>query len=255
MRTKSILEFNSCLFLSNFSLSNVFNNIGSWNSNIAYLISYRFLNNFDVLSKNRLKNLFSRVVKDLRVWDEIIKMINSNIINFSSDYFFYEKNFQIFDFLSFFLFQVYSSELDFYVSNLALRLNTKNALKKKEFWSVDFLKVKLLVISPLKYSKFTPLVFQNCFCLNDLKSSLVSDSFIKFKENLFFEKTINYVRYMDSFLLGISGSKNFAVRINSKIVSFLRGNLHLSLNYCNFSSSFEYSTYFLGYQIQCAYFN
>lgn len=248
LKTKNFFKFDSYSFISNFSLLNVFNNIENWDSNITFFISYKFLNFFDFLNKNRLKNLFLRVVKDTRVWDEIIKMMNDNIMEISPDYFYYDKNSQFLSFLSFFLFQIYCSELDFYISNLVLRLNTRSFIKRKKSLSVNLLKTKFLCLIPIKYSKFSSLK------LVDFKNPLFFDSSIE-KDCFIFERNINYVRYMDCFLLGISGSKNFSLRINSKITSFLRGNLHLDMSYFNFSSGFESSTYFLGYQIQRAYFN
>lgn len=115
-----------------------------------YFISCQFVNFFDLINKNRLKNIFSRIISDLRVWDEISKMLDNNILDIKSGYFYSNEFSPFFDFLSFFLFNVYMLEFDLYVFSLISKFCSRKVIFKLHsinFLDKEFNKVN---ISPLK---------------------------------------------------------------------------------------------------------
>lgn len=71
------------------------------------------------------------------------------------------------------------------------------------------------------------------------------------KANLEFIKQVKYVRYADSFLIGVSGSRKDCLEIRSEIKKFLKERLNLNFNLerTGITQAVKQSTQFLGYQI------
>jgi hypothetical protein len=176
-----------------------------------------------------LKNIFRKVLKDEKIWLEIERMFEFGILNISNENIY--QNFDVFSFnsLSYFLFNIYLSELDFYVYSLINQFN-----------------------------------FKCCFFVNSLPSS--NHSFfvfpIKLKSNKFinsrlnfpkcsvqFESKIYYVRYLDCLFLGLTFLKTFVVKFNNRLITFLKGNLFLDMDYCKIFLSTEKKIIFIGYNI------
>lgn len=146
-------KVNLFAFLSNFSVSSPVRILKkTWNSNLSYFVSYQFVNFFDSINKNRLKNIFSRVIIDLRVWREISKMFDNNSLNIRSDFFYSNEFLPLFDFLSFLLFSIYMLELDIYVFALVSKLCSRKILLKVNY--INFLNTRFnkLNLSPLKFT-------------------------------------------------------------------------------------------------------
>ena len=182
-------------------------------------------------------------------------MLNCQIISFSPSLFYTNTNFPSLRLLSVLLFDIYFSELDNYILNLIYKLNLKyNSIFKLKSKAHDIIKCIncLNLLFPLKFNKKIKFPSKS-FSLYETKL------FQKNKPPIFtlksFERKIEYVRFMNYFLIGLIGSKLFVLRVKSKIVSFINGNLHLKIIYCNSFAFFESQNFFLGYQIRCAFLN
>lgn len=222
----------------------IFQAIQSWNLNLSFFINAKVFLSFDFLNKSRLKNLFFCFVKNKRIWNEILKMINFRVISFSPKVFIYEDGYYSFNLLSVLLFDIYFTELDVYILNLSYRFNSRHiSVSEFNFKKKDLHKKNIYIKSlfPLKFMQRT----RNFFSLLRRKNSLI---LLKL-----FEKNIKYVRYMNFFLLGLVGSKFLALKIKQKLISFINGNLHFDVSTCNVFSVFESQNFFLGYQIRCAF--
>lgn len=152
-KNKGTRKVNLFSFLSNFSISNPINTLKkTWSSNVLFLINHRFVNFFDSINKNRLKNIFYRVIPNSKVWNEISSMLDNGILNIRSDYFYSNDFSPLFDFLSFLLFNIYILEFDFYILNLISILSSRKIVMKLK--NLEFLNIQInrKVSSPLKIS-------------------------------------------------------------------------------------------------------
>lgn len=107
------LSFSKRLIFSRVDL--ILDNISLWDTRVNFVLKCEFLQGFLSLNLNRLKNIFFKLINDVRVWNEIEKMINSNFVSFSKDYIYINKNNMGLNSLSFLLFNIYLSEFDFYL--------------------------------------------------------------------------------------------------------------------------------------------
>lgn len=89
--------------------------INTWSEQLSFLLNCEILQGFVFFNLNRLKNIFLKVISDYRIWKEIDKMFCSNFISFSKNYLYKNKSNINLNCLSLLLFNIYLSELDFYV--------------------------------------------------------------------------------------------------------------------------------------------
>lgn len=59
----------------------LFEDIKNWKINVAFFIDVKLIKGFIKINKFRLKNIFSKIIKDPKVWLEIEKMFEAGIIN------------------------------------------------------------------------------------------------------------------------------------------------------------------------------
>lgn len=230
---------------SNRSVHYIINFIKNWDMDLGFFINAKIRLSFESLNKNRLKNIFFFFIKDRKIWGEVLKMINLHIIDFSPKLLLSRDGFYSFNLLSWLLFDIYFTELDIYMLNLSYKFNSKRISMDKFDNQLNLLDRKSKYINyllPLRLNKRT--INFAVFFKKKNKSSVVLKSFLK---------KINYVRYMNFFLVGLVGSKVLALKVKRKLFSFVRGNLHFSLNYCDIFSILESQNFFLGYQIRCAF--
>lgn len=213
-----------------------------------FFLTFNLQSSFNSINKYRLKNIFLKLVGDLRLWNEIDKMWSAGLIDFSFSLVEDEDFFSIF--FCKFLFNFYLAELDLYVTNsLSLYFDSYFYTSSKfSFFSIsklvsnDYVSLKVgksfVDLKSLKISRTTKL-YSSSF-LNKLTPTNVT----------FFEKRIHYVRYLEFVLIGIVGSKAIAMQIKEKVLSFLKGNLHLSISNFNLTCTSQAALLFLGYSIK-----
>jgi hypothetical protein len=61
---------------------------------------------------------------------------------------------------------------------------------------------------------------------------------------------VYYIRYADDFLIGVRGSKEFAIDIRKEVIQFLQADLHLSVNQVNLIHATENKVRFVGFDIK-----
>nr|YP_009541082.1 maturase [Lepocinclis steinii]AYQ93596.1 maturase [Lepocinclis steinii] len=222
--------------------------IKKWNTSILYFIKFDVLKSSSFVSKNRLKNIFLRIIKDRHIWDEISKMMNSSFIKPFDYNSIIGDNYNDINSLSFLLFNIYLSELDLYLFNLTTYFNSKYTLFKNFFYTKLFKFNQSVIDFPLKV---------NYLCLNDRRNYVNLP--LKLNQTCFnsfyFQKDIYYARYLNYFLIGAICSSVFLTKLKFKVISYLRGNLKLEINNFYLLSCNSRSIYFLGYKIALTDFN
>ena len=237
------LRKNSFLSSSNLAL----NIILTWNKDIKYFLKGIILRSCLKVNKNRLKNIFSKFIKDKRFWEEVDKMFLVGLIDISSSLIFKNCNFLESGLLSSFFLNLYLSELDLYIYNLSITYNCRiNVISFKQTFLKYSKKLSFSFsyASPIKFQRF----FVNFISLKEIYlfnfKKFINLSFLFLTMN--FKRTFFYVRYLHYFLFAVIGSKSFSIYLKDKVISFLRSNLKLELSELLLITTFKRSIFFLG---------
>lgn len=236
--------FQSQLFKSQdfYSLNTILEDINNWKFNISFFINSKIIMGFIKINKNRLRNIFFKILKDQRLWLEIEKMFEAGVINISNESVYSNFDFCSFNSLSYFLFNVYLCEFDFYMNSLINQFNVKHFFFKKDL-TLNNKKQKFndLLLFPIKLKRVPK---------NGNRNLILNSS----QFNIQFKKNIYYVRYLNYFLIALISSKLFAFKLKKRITNFLRGNLFLNLSYGDIYLNVEKNIVFLGYNISFSAF-
>nr|YP_009137058.1 maturase [Euglena viridis]AJF21611.1 maturase [Euglena viridis] len=228
--------------------------IRSWNPNLNFILSSQIIKSFDLINKNRLKNIILKTFKDNILWVEIEKMFVSHILDFSRSHIYQGSNNSTFSLLSHFLFNIYLNELDYYVFDLINKYNFNKKLFSNGIKSLTSFEVLLKQYTPIKLEKRLN-NFKNIKVFNIEKYNsfgrFYSDSFLN---NILFDKSIEYIRFLDYFIIGFVGSKNFVCGIQNKLTNFLKSSLHFDIKNLNLYLIHD-SIYFGGYNIRLCNLN
>ena len=219
--------------------------IKSWPTNSNWFIKFDIKKVFNNINQSYLKNIFFKHCPDYRIWYEINKLIKAKIVNFEIISGSNLSSFQG-SLLSPFLFNVYMNELDKFIELLQLKYNIKSSnfdkddsikseyewftrqfKSKKNFATNSFLKL-MFPLYKKKWIKF-------------YKKYETSKNKVKFK--------ITYVRYIDDFLVSITGTKNFALKIILEIGAFIKNKLKFFISSILFKNCAEGIIPFLGFNI------
>jgi retron-type reverse transcriptase len=230
-------------------------NIKHWRTNTTFLIDYDISKAFDNVNRKRLKNLFTKRIKDTRFWNEISKILDSGAIH-DLQLIFEKKGVAQGSILSPFLFNIYMHELDEKV--VSLQKLTHETHKSHESAVYGNKKAEM------NYRKIS-----RDFATDNLKRSLKKygskEALIQARKTAYKEhhdkygrrkgvdlkvRHIQYVRYVDDFLVGIVGSREFALQIRKDLNNFIKSNLHLEVKKDNLVSRSNYKPVkFLGHLI------
>lgn len=241
-------------FRSNRSAHEALHNIKHWRTNTTFMFDYDVSKAFDNVNRRRLKNLFTFYIKDVRFWLEISKMLNAGII-LELRQIFENKGVAQGSILSPFLFNIYMHELDKKVSDLQKRTSDK----QKSHESATYGNPE----AEKSYRKIS-----RDFATDNLRRSLkkygTKEAIIEARRKAYKEhhdkfgrrkgidlevRHIQYVRYADDFLIGIVGSRKYALQVRKDINNFIKGNLHLKVKKDNIVHRNEGPVKFLGYMI------
>nr|YP_009538638.1 maturase [Phacus pleuronectes]AYQ93658.1 maturase [Phacus pleuronectes] len=230
------------------SIHLILEKIRNWNTNMVFFLNCRILKGLIRINKNRLKNIFLKVIKDVRLWCEIEKMLSIGIISVSTSCIYRNFDFQIFNSLSYFLFNIFLTEFDFYIFGLSYQFNHCFYLKSLRqnvnfFCERKSFKRNLLPIK-LNSRRFNLCSFTYFFNKDKNFFNFYVNSTFKFQKNL------NYVRYLDYFFLGFVSTKFFSLKFKNKIITFLIGNLFLKIENIILFSNLDKNIFFLGYNIR-----
>jgi len=209
-------------------------NIKHWKTNTTFLIDYDISKAFDNVNRKRLKNLFIKKINDSRFWSEISKILNAGAM-YELQFIFKKKGVAQGSILSPFLFNIYMHELDEKVIRLQkLTYETHKSHESAVYGNKE---------AEMNYRKIS-----RDFATDNLKRSLKKygskEALLEARKTVYKEhhdkygrrkgvatevRHIQYVRYVDDFLIGVVGSREFALQIRKDLNNFIKSNLHLEV--------------------------
>lgn len=230
--------------------------IKEWSKNVVWLLDYDIKKVFDNVNKNRLKNIFLKYLNQPRIWLEIEKMMNAGIIDI--DFVWEIKELQQGSILAPFLFNVYMTEFDRFATQLS---SLKDILFSKGhvFNSEAMREYKKLKVE-FSNSRINS-VLKKYGTVENVKNIIknkMKEHYKKYGRHYSINtkmRQIFYTRYVDDFIIGIVGSKSFAMEVKNSVNTFLKSNLHLNVKKDTLINRNSKGTKFLGYFIYLATFN
>lgn len=244
---------------TNKSAHQALHHIKHWRSNTVFLIDYDISKAFDNVNRKRLKNLFNSRISDPRFWLEISKMLNAGI-ELELKLIFENQGVAQGSILSPFLFNIYMHELDKKVAELQkLTQHTHKSHESATYGNKQ---------AEIDYRKIS-----RNFAFDNLKRSLKKfgskENLLQARKTMYKEhhekygrrkgidlhvRHIQYVRYVDDFLIGVVGSREYAAKIRKDLNQFIKGNLHLGVKKDNLVHRSEKSVKFLGHLVKLSEF-
>jgi retron-type reverse transcriptase len=229
-------------------------NIKHWRTDTTFLIDYGISKAFDNVNRKRLKNLFTKRIKDPRFWSEISKILNSGAIH-DLILVFEKKGIAKGSILSPFLFNIYMHELDEKVVSLQKLIYETNKSHESVVYGNKEAEINYHKISrdfATDNSKRFLKKYRSKEVLIQARKTVYKKHHDKYgrRKGVNSEvRHIQYVRYVDDFLVGIVGSREFALHIRKDLNNFIKSNLHLEVKKDNLVSRNDKPVKFLGYLI------
>jgi hypothetical protein len=225
--------------------------IKSWPTNLSWFVKFDIVKAFDTVNRNRLKNIFLKYCPDHHIWSEINKLMKAEIVNLkisSCD----DLGVSQGSVLSPFLFNVYMNELDNFIESLKTKYKKTNSAS-----GVDPSVRNKYAQFARKFRTKTGLAGTLAKCGSpDLVLALYkkerSEFYKKYgstrgeNKNL---RRIVYVRYADDFVLGITGPRDFALKIATEIETFIKSDLRLNVHNVSLTSRDKSAIKFLGFNV------
>lgn len=230
-------------------------NVKYWRTNTTWILDYDVRKAFDNVNRNRLENIFSSYINSPQLWQEIAKMLKTNIVQPDL---IYKTSGVSQSILSPFLFNIYMTELDKYIEHLKDTVPHENSdsdkfkQAKKEY--SDFLKdfsTQFLGQTIKRYGSVEEMYRQ--LVIRKKKYYHKWDKSVKEKYTPIFSN-IEYVRYADDFLIGVIGTKDTAKWVREKIDTFVKSDLHLEVKKNDIVNRNDRSVLFLGFAIYLSQF-
>jgi retron-type reverse transcriptase len=233
--------------------------IKHWRTNSSFFIDYDVSKAFDNVNRKRLKNLFNKQVRDIRFWMEISKILNSGVI-LELKLLFERKGVAQGSILSPFLFNIYLHELDKKIASIQkITYDTHQSYESATYGNMEaeeaYRKISRdfatdnLKRSPKKYGSKEALL--------EARKTVYKEHHKKYGRRKGIDtdvRHIQYARYADDFLIGIVGSREYAVQVRKDINNFLKSSLHLKVKKDNLVHRNDGPVIFLGYKIRLSEF-
>jgi retron-type reverse transcriptase len=249
-----IFKDSSLGFRPNRSAHTALHRIKHWRTNTVFFLSCDIKKAFDKIQRNRLKNAFNAVIVDERFWIEIQKMLNAGFVKENLAYY-QDTGVLQGSILSPFLFNIYMHSFDEFIE----RLNKPNKESYKEAKNSQYGDQearKAYKHLQYKYGEginHTLRKFGSKEVLMKQRKIDYAEHYKKYKVWSGIDKDnkfISYVRYADDFLIGIIGSRKYALQVKQDITNFLKSNLHLDVSKSELVNRNEGKVSFLGHFIK-----
>lgn len=181
-------------------------------------------------------------------------MISANIIGIDNEFVYSSKDdlFPSRTSLSSFLLEIYLSELDWYISKISGFFSFKKLFYSTNCFNNKYIDYNFILqfYLPIRMKKF----LVNEPNLKSISSSkilrLKQHCLSSFPEFRIFDKSLNYVRYIDHILIGFVSSKTFSLFFYKKILNFVRSTLHFDFDNPLFYQSNDKFIFFLGFNLR-----
>lgn len=235
------------------SVHNALHTIKHWPKTITFAIDYDIKKAFDNVNKNRLKNLFNKVVKDPKFWTEIEKLLNAGYaiesLNMKS-----EVGVNQGSILSPFLLNIYLTELDNFVIGIRKKVSiSKKGWKERGYGdplAVNSYKKIMCTYNEKMVDTLKKAGSVKVFVRNKKKDLLEHyKKFGRIKGIDLENKRVEYVRYADDLLIGIVGPHSLAIFVQKEIDQFLKSNLKLEISRNEIIHRDQKPIKFLGHRI------
>ena len=225
--------------------------VKSWPTNLSWFVKFDIVKAFDTVNRNRLKNIFLKYCPDYRIWNEINKLIKAEIVGLKISSC-ADLGVSQGSVLSPFLFNVYMTELDNFIESLKVKENKRNSdlgvdssvHNKYEQFARKF-RTKTGLAGTLAKCGSPEIVLA-------LYKKERAEFYKKYGSSRGENKNLRrivYVRYADDFVLGITGPRDFALKIATEIETFIKSDLRLNVHNVSLTSRDEGAIKFLGFNV------
>ena len=225
-----------------------------WRTNTVFFLSCDIKKAFDKVHRNRLKNAFKAVIIDERFWVEIQKMLNAGFVKENLAYY-EDVGVPQGSILSPFLFNIYMHSFDEFVERLN-KSNKESYKDAKNSQYGDQEARKAYKRLQYKYGEGISHTLRKLGSKELLMKQRKIDYAAHYKKYKVWSgidknnKLISYVRYADDFLIGIVGSRKYALQVKRDITNFLKSHLHLDVSKSELINRNEGKVPFLGHFIK-----
>lgn len=221
---KELLSSNFLRIIDKLSVHYTLNLLRSSHKTPKILLTFILQKYFNVINIKKLKNSFIQIFHSNFIWLEIKKMINKQLLSFSSEFLCRgNKNFSV---LSEYLFDIYLNDLCLFFDTIYAKYNNQIFLLSSTYPS------HTKFLSPVKLGKFISFSslkeigsfsYQNIYSLNIISNN---------KKIINLKRCVSVFMYKHHFCMFFSGSKNFSYFIQQKTFSFVKSNLHFDILEC-----------------------
>ena len=191
-------------------------------SGISWFLKLNIYNCYKNINWNKLVNILCKKIDDQRFINLVHKLFNTNIIKFDIKGKNFNKGILEESILAPILCNIYLHKLDIEVK----KIQKKYEIGKKKHFSTKYpykallYKTKEFLRLPFeKRKKIITKTKKNIHNLSSIHMDWNNKNFIR----------IQYIRYLDEILLGISGSKKLVEIIEKRLTNFIKFNLNLKL--------------------------
>jgi hypothetical protein len=180
-------------------------------------------------------------------------MLSLNFINISDNSIYFDSSSLSYPILIRFLLEIYLKESDDFIYKLCFYssvykfFDTANLIDENLFFSFK----KLRHFKPVKLQNFLNNSSKFCHIVSKKYASLVRlYNNKKLLSKAYFERKVNFVRYLDFFLFSFLTNVFYTRQLFRKYLFFIRSNLHFDIKDTKISLIKDESLFFLGFHIK-----
>ena len=249
-----IFKDSNMYFRPNRSAHTALHKIKHWRTNTVYFINCVIKKAFDTIHRDKLKNAFKAVIVDERFWLEIQKMLNAGHIKENLLYY-DELSLAQNGILSPFLFNIYMHHLDVFIDRLnKINIEKYKDVKNSQYGDQEARKAYKCI--QYKYGEGIHHTLRKLGSKEEFMKQRKIDYAEHYKKYKVWSgidinnRFISYVRYADNFLIGVIGSRKYALQVRQDVINFIKSNLHLNVSKSELVNRNEGKVIFLGHSIK-----
>lgn len=190
---------------------------------ISWFLEFDIRKYFDEIDRHRLINILREKIDDQRFLDLIYKLFNAGTIESKGGEFDLFSGIPQGYIISPILCNIYLHKLDLEVASIQNEFDTSNRKRRQNKNYINLTKT-------LRIKEFKELSIERRAAIQNARRKSARKmglTLTDWNDPNFIR--IRYIRYVDDFLLGIAGPKEFVDKIKKRIIHFARSNLKLEL--------------------------